>query len=112
MAPAGGYKGFGMGLFVEIMSACLTGSNLGIEASSFANDQGDPPGTGQFFIAINPEKFSDNFEEKIEKVVQSIKSQENARVPGSKRIKNYKININNEVNINDELYNKIISLNK
>ena len=24
MAPAGGYKGFGMGLFVEIMSACLT----------------------------------------------------------------------------------------
>ena len=34
MAPTGGYKGFGMGLFVEIMSACLTGSNLGIEASS------------------------------------------------------------------------------
>ena len=33
---SGGYKGFGMGLFVEIMSACLTGSNLGIEASSFA----------------------------------------------------------------------------
>jgi len=112
MAPAGGYKGFGMGLFVEIMSACLTGSNLGIEASSFANDQGDPPGTGQFFIAINPEKFSDNFEEKIEKVVQSIKNQENARVPGSKRIKNYKININSEVSIKDELYNKIISLNK
>ena len=28
MAPAGKYKGFGMGLFVEIMSACLTGSNL------------------------------------------------------------------------------------
>jgi len=25
---------------------------------------------------------------------------------------NYKKNINNEVNINDELYNKIISLNK
>jgi len=112
MAPAGGYKGFGMGLFVEIMSACLTGSNLGIEASSFANDQGGPPGTGQFFIAINPEKFSDNFEEKIENVVQSIKNQENARVPGSKRINNYKKNINNKININDELYNRIISLNK
>ena len=112
MAPAGGYKGFGMDLFVEIMSACLTGSNLGIEASSFANDQGDPPGTGQFFIAINPEKFSNNFEEKIENVVQSIKNQENARVPGSKRIKNYKININSEVIIKEELYNKIISLNK
>ena len=112
MAPAGGYKGFGMGLFVEIMSACLTGSNLGIEASSFANDQGDPPGTGQFFIAINPEKFSNNFEVKIKKIIQSIENQKNARVPGSKRIKNYKININSEVSIKEELYNKIIFLNK
>ena len=94
------------------MSACLTGSNLGIEASSFANDQGGPPGTGQFFIAINSEKFSNKFEEKIENVVQSIKNQENARVPGSKRIENYKININSEVSIKEELYNKIISLNK
>jgi len=112
MTPAGGYKGFGMGLFVEIMSACLTGSNLGIEASSFANDQGRPPGTGQFFIAINPEKFSSTFEGKIEKITQSIENQENARVPGSKRIKNYKININNEISIKEELYNKIIFLNK
>ena len=112
MAPTGGYKGFGMGLFVEIMSACLTGSNLGIEASSFANDQGGPPGTGQFFIAINPEKFSSDFESKIEKITQSIESQEKARIPGSKRIKNYKININSEISIKEELYNKIIFLNK
>ena len=112
MAPTGGYKGFGMGLFVEIMSACLTGSNLGIEASSFSNDQGGPPGTGQFFIGINPEKFSNTFENKIQKIIQSIESQENARVPGSKRIKNYTTNINNEINIKEELYDKIISLNK
>ena len=112
MAPAGKYKGFGMGLFVEIMSACLTGSNLGIEASSFANDQGGPPGTGQFFIAINPEKYSNSFEDKIEKIIKSIKSQEKARVPGSKRISNYKTNVNKEININEELYNKIISLSK
>ena len=112
MAPAGGYKGFGMGLFVEIMSACLTGSNLGIESSSFANDQGGPPGTGQFFIAINPEKYSNTFKDKIEKIISSIESQESARVPGSKRINNYKKNINNEISIKEELYDKIISLNK
>jgi len=112
MAPAGKYKGFGMGLFVEIMSACLTGSNLGIEASSFANDQGGPPGTGQFFIAINPEKYSNTFEDKIGKIIKSIKNQEKARVPGSKRISNYKTNVNKEINIKEELYNKIISLSK
>ena len=112
MAPAGKYKGFGMGLFVEIMSACLTGSNLGIEASSFANDQGGPPGTGQFFIAINPEKYSNTFEDKIGKIIKSIKNQEKARVPGSKRISNYKTNVNKEISIKEELYNKIISLSK
>ena len=112
MAPAGKYKGFGMGLFVEIMSACLTGSNLGIEASSFANDQGGPPGTGQFFIAINPEKYSNTFEDKIGKIIKSIKNQEKARVPGSKRISNYKTNVNNEISIKEELYNKIISLSE
>ena len=112
MAPAGGYKGFGMGLFVEIMSACLTGSNLGIEASSFANDQGGPPGTGQFFIALNPEKFTNIFENKIQKIIQSIANQEKARVPGSKRINNYNTNINNDISIKEELYDKIISLNK
>jgi len=111
MAPSGGYKGFGIGLFVEIMSACLTGSNLGIEASSFANDQGGPPGTGQFFIAINPEKYSENFEEKIEKIIQSILGQKNARVPGSKRIKNFKRNSESNIQIKEELYKKIISLN-
>ena len=111
MVPAGKYKGFGIGLFVEIMSACLTGSSLGLEASSFANDQGGPPGTGQFFIAINPKKFSNNFEDKIETIVQSITNQEMARVPGSKRINNYKKNFNNEIHINDELYNRIIDLN-
>ncbi len=112
MAPAGGYKGFGMGLFVEIMAACLTGSNLGIEASSFANDQGGPPSTGQFFIAVNPEKFSSTFENKIEKIIHSIEKQEKARVPGQKRIKNFNTNVHNEIGIKEDLYNKIISLNK
>ena len=99
-------------LFREIMSACLTGSNLGIEASSFANDQGGPPSTGQFFIAINPEKFSSSFEEKVLKIIRLIESQEKARVPGSKRINSYKTNINNEISIKEELYDKIISLNQ
>jgi (2R)-3-sulfolactate dehydrogenase (NADP+) len=75
-------------------------------------DPGGPPGTGQFFIALNPEKFSNTFEAKIEKIIQSIEKQEKARVPGSKRINNYKKNINNNISIKEELYDKIISLNK
>ena len=53
MAPSGGYKGFGTGLMVEILTACISGGNLGTQASSFAGEDGGPPSTGQFFIAIN-----------------------------------------------------------
>jgi len=49
---------------------------------------------------------------KIAKIIQSIESQEKARVPGSKRINTYKTNINNEISIKEELYDKIIALNK
>ena len=110
MAPSGGYKGFGIGLFVEIMTACLTGSNLGIDASSFADDKGGPPGTGQFFIAINPEKYSDGFETKIKNLINAIESQDGSRLPGSKRINNSMANVNEPIAIKEDLYNKIISL--
>ncbi len=110
MAPSGGYKGFGAGLFVEIMAACLSGSNLGIEASSFADDTGGPPSTGQFFMAINSEKFTSNFSSKIDLLINAIKDQEQARVPGSKRIENYNNNLNSEISIKQELFEKIISL--
>ncbi|MDA9685286.1 Ldh family oxidoreductase [Pelagibacterales bacterium] len=110
MAPTGGYKGFGIGLFVEIMTACLTGANLGTEASSFADDKGGPPGTGQFFIAINPEKYSQGFEEKITSLINNIESQDGPRVPGSKRIANAEANADIPINIKEDLYNKIISL--
>ena len=110
MAPTGGYKGFGIGLFVEIMTACLTGANLGTEASSFADDKGGPPGTGQFFIAINPEKYSKGFEEKITHLINNIESQEGPRVPGSKRMNNAIKNADIPISIKEDLYNKIISL--
>lgn len=110
MAPTGGYKGFGIGLFVEIMTACLTGANLGTEASSFADDKGGPPGTGQFFIAINPEKYSQGFEEKITSLINNIEPQDGPRVPGSKRIANAEANADIPINIKEDLYNKIISL--
>jgi len=62
MAPSGGYKGFGVGLLVEIMAACLGGGVLGTQASSFANDVGGPPATGQFFYGfLTQRNFNESF---------------------------------------------------
>ncbi len=107
MAPSGGYKGFSTGLLVEILTACVAGGNLGTQASSFAGEDGGPPSTGQFFIAINPKKFNQDFESRLEQLLISITSQEGSRAPGSKRLKAFEENINKEIFISDELMSRI-----
>ena len=107
MAPSGGYKGFSTGLLVEILTACVAGGNLGTQASSFAGEDGGPPSTGQFFIAINPKKFNQDFEAHLEQLLVSISSQEGSRVPGSKRLKAFNENIDNDIFISEELMSRI-----
>ena len=107
MAPSGGYKGFSTGLLVEILTACVAGGNLGTQASSFAGEDGGPPSTGQFFIAINPKKFNQDFESRLEQLLISIASQEGSRAPGSKRLKAFEENINKDIFISDELMSRI-----
>ena len=107
MAPSGGYKGFGMGLLVEIFTACIAGGNLGTKASSFAGDDGGPPSTGQFFIAIDAEKFNSNYKESIQSLISSIIEQEGARLPGSKRQVAFQQNQNQDIVIADQLLERI-----
>jgi (2R)-3-sulfolactate dehydrogenase (NADP+) len=87
LLPAGGAKGAALGLMVEIISAPLTASALSTEASSFFTTEGEPPSVGQFLIAIDPEAFSgrDHFLERVEVIMESITSQEGARIPGARR---------------------------
>jgi (2R)-3-sulfolactate dehydrogenase (NADP+) len=86
MAPSGGYKGVGQAILVEIMAAAMTGATLGIDASSFATNEGGSPRTGQFFLALDPDAFSGGaFQDRIGGLIEAIAAQEGARVPGSKR---------------------------
>ena len=86
MQPAGGVKGFGVGLMVEILAAALSGANLSTEASPFSGKVGGPPGTGQFFIAIDPGAFSGHaFAASVARLCDSIVSQDGARLPGARR---------------------------
>jgi (2R)-3-sulfolactate dehydrogenase (NADP+) len=86
MAPAGGYKGAGTALIVELMAAALSGSTLSASASSFGGNDGGSPRTGQFFIAIDPGPFSGgDFKARMIDLVAEITEQEGARLPGSRR---------------------------
>src|SRR4051812_32646362 len=51
LAPVGGYKGFGLALMVEVLSAVLTGAQFGPNAGVVNGKE------GHFFLAIDPEAF-------------------------------------------------------
>jgi (2R)-3-sulfolactate dehydrogenase (NADP+) len=91
MAPAGGYKGFGQGLIVEVMCAALAGALRGPEMGSFMENDGRPIGCGQFFIAIEPKMFSGGaFEAQVKALKTSITAQPGARLPNARREANIK----------------------
>lgn len=54
MLPIGGAKGAALVLMVELLTAALTASHAGFEASSFFDDKGGPPRIGQLLLAIRP----------------------------------------------------------
>lgn len=84
MAPCGGYKGVGLAMLTEVFAAALTGANLGIQASPFSGDQGGPPGTGQFFLGIDPDACGDYFKARMDALLAAF-TEQGARIPGASR---------------------------
>ncbi|GAU85271.1 Ldh family oxidoreductase [Bosea sp. BIWAKO-01] len=86
MVPSGGYKGAGLALIVEVFAAWLTGACLSIDASSFADNLGGSPRTGQFFIAIDPgELAGEGASSRLERLFDAVAGQPGARLPGERR---------------------------
>lgn len=87
LLPIGGYKGFGLALMVDILAAGLTGSHWSFEASSFGDCEGGPPRTGQFLIALAPEKFGGSgFTDRLEIMLAAVLETPAVRLPGERRL--------------------------
>jgi (2R)-3-sulfolactate dehydrogenase (NADP+) len=111
--PAGGQKGFGVGLMVEVMCAGLAQSLRGPEMGSFTEDDGKSIGCGQAFIAINPEVFGGaHFKTQVKALVKSIVSQPGARLPNSKREANIRKNKKLGLTIDPALFATLESYTK
>jgi (2R)-3-sulfolactate dehydrogenase (NADP+) len=89
LLPMGGPKGAALALMVEIMTAAMTGSQFGFEASSFFDAGGDPSRTGQFFFIFKPEALGgEAVLDRIEVLMTAITDQSDVRLPGARRLKN------------------------
>ncbi len=108
MAPAGGYKGFGIGLVVEVMCAALAGARRGPEMGSFMANDGKPIGCGQFFIALDPAAFSGGrFSGQIAALSRSITAQPGARLPNAKRSASQKRLAKQGLSLDRALYDRL-----
>lgn len=86
MIPLGDAKGTALALMVELLCAGLTGANYGYQATTFFDDKGPPPGTGQTIIAIDPAAFGGAaVVARFAEMAQSISATEGARIPGRRR---------------------------
>ncbi|XKH58987.1 Ldh family oxidoreductase [Halomonas sediminis] len=85
MVPAGDAKGAALALMVELLTAGLTGSNFGFQASSFFDAEGKPPGIAQLILLIDPQRFSPGFVEHAESLFAAMLEQPGVRIPGERR---------------------------
>lgn len=108
MLPAGGYKGAGIALIVEILAGVLTGASLSFQASSFIDKNGGPPRTGQFFLALDPQAFlGGQLAERLELLLQALTTDPAVRLPGSKRLSERARTARTGVRVPHALYERI-----
>ncbi|MGO9645958.1 MAG: Ldh family oxidoreductase [Candidatus Bathyarchaeia archaeon] len=69
LLPAGGYKGYGLGLVIEILAGALTGSGCGEEVTSGLTN-------GVFMQALNIDKFVSlqMFKERVDRLIRLIRN--------------------------------------
>lgn len=105
MVPAGGYKGANQALLVELFAAVLAPATLSIDASPFAGNDGGPPRTGQFFIAVDPAPFAGAaFTERLERLLTAITTQDGTRLPGDGRLAARERTAREGIEISDKLH--------
>ncbi len=87
MLPLGDAKGTALALMVELLAAGLTGSAFAAESSSFLDDKGPPPGTGQLLLAFDPASLGgDEALARFAALAAAIEAQPGARLPGRRRL--------------------------
>lgn len=87
LLPSGGAKGAALALMVELMAAAVTGSLFASEATSFLDDRGAPPATGQLIIVLDGRCLGagSGMLERVSALASEISNEPGARLPGSGR---------------------------
>lgn len=86
LVSAGGYKGYGIGLMVEVLASALTGSRASVDVPPLKTPYGVPHDLGQFYLIIDPGAYAaEGFHRAVAELGAAIADQPGARLPGTDR---------------------------
>ena len=85
MGPMGDAKVATLALMVEALAAGLTGSHYAPKASSFLDDKGPAPATGQLLIAIDPTSCGGGIDH-LARLFADVAWEPGTRLPGRIRL--------------------------
>lgn len=104
LVSAGGYKGWGFGLMVELLAAGMTGSVNSLDVSGLKLPDGAPHGLGQFYILMDPGTHHADFADRFTRVAKAVAAQDGTRIPGADR------HVMTQVEVPDALWNLVLKL--
>jgi LDH2 family malate/lactate/ureidoglycolate dehydrogenase len=86
LIPAGGHKGYGLAVMIDILAGVLTGSAFGKDVGHLYQDLEESQRTGHLLTAIDIDHFMDRktLNERLEKYIDMIKS--SPKAPGVEEI--------------------------
>jgi len=104
LCSAGGYKGWGLGVMVELMAAAMTGSVNSLDVGGLKLPDGPPHRLGQMYVLIDTTTFGDQFTTRLARLADAVAAEEGTRLPGQNRTPA------DLVDVPDALWQKLLAL--
>ncbi|MGR3491067.1 MAG: Ldh family oxidoreductase, partial [Shimia sp.] len=85
LLSAAGPKGWGLGLMVEVLASCLTGTTASRDLAPLKAPEGPPHDLGQTYLIIDPAALAPGFADRMAALAAAVSADPGARVPGAGR---------------------------
>ena len=104
LVSAAGYKGWALGLVVELFAAGLTGSVSSLDSRGLKAESGPPHDLGQYYILIDPDTHATTLGDRFNRLLEGMSDEPNVRIPGMTR-RTY-----DPVEVGEELWSSVLRL--